>query len=353
MQPRHGRAKFVARALVGLAVLVASGMASGTGPPWRVVANLPLGGHSPRFDYQALDSRAQRLYIAHQGDGAIVVVDLRKRSVIDTIRGLPNVHGLLLVARLHRLFATATGSHQLVVIDTRTRRVLSRHRAGIVPDGMAYDPRGHALYISDERPAGALVIADARTGRSITTIPLAGSAGNVQYDPTRQRILVGVETRDQLAIIDPTQHSITIRVPLPGCDANHSLLMDDAARLLLVGCSGNGRLLILDADIYTPVGHIDGAGHIDVLALDPATQQAFVTAEDGRVTLLQLRGHARPRIVGRERLLRAHTIAIDPRTHLAYLPLGRATGKSTLRILQPTHPPGPAFQTGNSLFTVP
>jgi DNA-binding beta-propeller fold protein YncE len=323
--------------LCGLAAVAGSGTATGAEVPWRLVASVPLGGHSARFDYQAVDSAAGRLYIAHQGDGTILVFDTARRRLIDTIRGLPDVHGVLLVPRLHRLFATATAAHELVAIDTRTRRVLSRHPAGIVPDGMAYDPVGQAIYISDERPAGALVVADDRSGRSIATIPLGGSAGNVQHDPTRRRILVGVETRDELAIVDPAQRSITTRVPLAGCHANHSLLVDDPARLLLIGCSGNGRLLVLDADTFAPVGHVDGAGHIDVLALDPARQQAYVTAEDGVITMLQLRGSARPQVLGREKLLRAHTIAIDSRTHLAYLPLGRGAGRSSLRILRPTH----------------
>ena len=326
-------------------VVAVAGIAVTAGVPWRPVATVPLGGRSARFDYQAIDSGAHRLYIAHQGDGSIVVIDLERRRVVDTIRGLPDVHGVLVVPRLHRLYATATASHELVVIDTRTDRVVARHRAGGVPDGIAYDPVDRMVYVSDERPAGALVVADARSGRMVTMIPLAGSAGNVQYDPTRRRILVGVESRDELAIIDPVARQISARVPLAGCKANHSLLIDDAARLLIVGCSGNGRLLVLDADTLTPVGHVDGAGHIDVLALDPGTQQVYATAEDGVVTALQLRGNAQPRMIGRQRLVRAHTIAIDPRTHLIYLPLGRASGRSVLRILRPNQRRSPRSGT--------
>ena len=319
-----------------LLLVAVAGIGVAAGVPWRLVASVPLGGRSARFDYQAIDSGARRLYIAHQGEGSIVVVDLARRRVVDTIGGLPDVHGVLVVPRLHRLFATATASHELVLIDTRRHRVVARHRAGGVPDGIAYDPVGRMVYISDERPAGALVVADARSGRTVTTIPLAGSAGNVQYDPTRRRILVGVETRDELAIVDPVARQISTRVPLAGCDANHSLLIDAAARLLVVGCSGNGRLLVLDADSFAPLGQVDGAGHIDVLALDPGTQQVYATAEDGIVTALQLRGSSPPRLLGRRHDPRAHTIAIDPRTHLIYLPLGRGAGKSVLRILQPT-----------------
>src|SRR6185437_11318687 len=94
--------KRVSRALL-LAVVSAMGLLSNVGAavggspalPLRSVADLPLGGRSPRFDYQTIDPAARRLYIAHQGDGAIVVVDLVRRRILGRIGGLPNVHGVL------------------------------------------------------------------------------------------------------------------------------------------------------------------------------------------------------------------------------------------------------------------
>jgi hypothetical protein len=66
------------------------------------------------------------------------------------------VHGVFVVPALHRLFATATALHQVVTIDTRTDRVLTRTSAGIVPDGIAYDPVARQVFVSDEPAAGAL-----------------------------------------------------------------------------------------------------------------------------------------------------------------------------------------------------
>ena len=195
--------KRVSRAVLW-AVVVAIGLLSNVGPavggspslPLRKVADVALGGRSPRFDYQTIDPVARRLYVADQGDGAILVVDLVHRRILGRISGLPNVHGVLVVPAVHRLFATAQGLHQLAMIDTRTDRVLSRTPAGVVPDGIAYDPVGRHVFVSDERPAGALIVVDATTGRAAGTISLSGSAGNVQYDPVAKRVLVGVETRD-------------------------------------------------------------------------------------------------------------------------------------------------------------
>jgi DNA-binding beta-propeller fold protein YncE len=327
--------------VIGLSFLAFAGTASGASPslPLRTIADLPLGGRSPRFDYQTIDPAARRLYIAHQGDGTILTIDLAARRIIGRIGGLPDVHGVLVVPALHRLFASATALHELVTIDTRTGHVLARTPAGVVPDGIAYDPVGRHVFVSDERPAGALIVADATTGRATATIPLGGSAGNVQYDPVAKRVLVGVETHDELALIDPGTLQITRRVPLPGCNANHSLLVDPQVRRLIIGCSANGRLLVLDADTFRVLGRISGAGHIDVLALDPARQRVYAASENGIVSVIEVAHGATPRLLGRTHLAaRAHSVAVDPRTSLVYLPLGRSGGASVLRIMRPTRP---------------
>jgi DNA-binding beta-propeller fold protein YncE len=327
--------------VIGVALLSFAGTAisASSSLPLRTIADVPLGGRSPRFDYQTIDPPARRLYIAHQGDGTILTIDLATRRIIGRIGGLPNVHGVLVVPALHRLFATATALHELVTIDTRTDHVLARTPAGVVPDGIAYDPVGRHAFVSDERPAGALIVADATTGQATGTIPLGGAAGNVQYDPVARRVLVGVETRDELALIDPKTLQITRRVPLPGCDANHSLLVDPHARLLIIGCSANGRLLVLDADSFRVLGSIAGAGHIDVLALDPAHQRVYAASEDGIVSVIQVAHGTAPRLLGQAHLAaRAHSVAVDPRTSLVYLPLGTSGGASVLRIMRPTRP---------------
>jgi DNA-binding beta-propeller fold protein YncE len=248
--------------------IAGDGFGAGGTLPLRVVHELPLAGHSPRFDYQTIDQSTRMLYISHQGDGTIVAVDLDRLRVTATILRVPGVHGVLAVPALHRLYASAQTTHQLVVIDTRTHRAIARTPAGRVPDGIAYDPVDHEVFVSDERPDGAITAATASTGRLLARIPLGGSAGNVQYDPTRRQILVDVETHDEIAVVDPRARRVVRQVRIVGCAANHSLLVDAAAHLLVIGCAANGRLIVLDDHTFREVGHVDHAGHLDVLALD-------------------------------------------------------------------------------------
>ena len=57
------------------------------------------------------------------------------------------------------------------------------------------------MFVSDET-GGVETVIDAR-GRRIATIPLGGEAGNVQYDAGSGHVLVDVQSRDEIAVIDP------------------------------------------------------------------------------------------------------------------------------------------------------
>lgn len=286
--------------------------------PLRSVATVPLPGADTRFDYEALDPAAHRLFIDHMGDGTMLELDTRTDRVIATVTGLPSVTGVLVVPPLHRVFASAAGDGQVVTIDEDTARVLARAPAGQFPDGLAYVPTTNQVWASDE-DGGAETVIDATTGRRVAAVPLGGEAGNVRYDPGVDRVLVDVQTHDQVAVIDPRSHAITRRVPVPGCDHDHGLLV--AAGRAFVACDGNNRLVTLGLPDLTPLGRVEVGDRPDVLAFDPSRQLLYVAAESGVVTTIDTRVPA-GRVTGRADLAgNAHVVAVDPATGRAYFPV--------------------------------
>src|SRR3954469_19499346 len=99
-------------------LLVAAISASKPGPlPLRAVRDVPLPGGATRFDYQWVDAAARRLYIAHLGDGSVLVFDLDTEKVLAEVKGMASVHGVVSAPDGKRLFATATGEKALAIID--------------------------------------------------------------------------------------------------------------------------------------------------------------------------------------------------------------------------------------------
>src|SRR5262249_27791511 len=152
--------------------------------------------------------------------------------------------------------------------------------------------------------------------------------GNVYYNPTGRQMLVDVQTRNELAVIDTATMAITRRVPLPGCDHDHGLALDPPHQLAFVPCDGNATLLTVDLTTHPALDTQRVGDDPDVLAYDPAAGRLYVAAESGCLTVLDQHDR-RLTIAGRAYLADgAHVVAVDPTTHRSYYPIPRATGSN-------------------------
>lgn len=304
--------------------------------PMRRVSETALTGGPVRFDYSALDSGRGRLFIAHMGAGELIDVDVRGHTVVRTLPGLPDVHGVIVVPDKHRVYVTATGRNQLVAIDEDSGRVMFRAATDAYPDGLAYDPIRHAVWTTNES-AGTETVADADTGAVRATVPLGGEVGNVAYDPVTDRMVVAVQGRNDLAVIDPVSFTVTERISTPGCDRPHGQALDVTDRVMFVGCEANATMVTVDLTKRVVIDHGVVGETPDVVAYDPGARRVYVAAESGVVSVFDHdRGHLSPR--GSAHLADgAHSIALDPATHHTYLPIPKGSnGSPVLWEYEPT-----------------
>jgi DNA-binding beta-propeller fold protein YncE len=333
--PTRSRTVITVLAALVAALAAGCGRPAGSAPasapaPVRVVGELPLPGDGSRFDYASLDPGRGLLFIAHLGASEVVEVDVRAHRVVRTIPNLSQVHGVLVVPALRRVFATATGDDRMVALDEDSGAVLSTSPTGDYPDGLAFDPVRGAVWTTNES-GGSETVIDATSAAVRGTVALGGQVGNVAYDPTTDRMLVDVQTRNELAVIDPATLAVVRRVPLPGCEHDHGLALDQQDRLAFVACDHNAALLAVDLSTWQVTATDPVGDDPDVLAYDPNAHRLYVAAESGVVTVLDLREH---RLVpaGDAHLADAtHVVAVDPGTGHSYYPVpAGANGRPTL-----------------------
>jgi YVTN family beta-propeller protein len=222
----------------------------------------------------------------------------------------------------------------VVAIDMATLEITARIPAGVYPDGMAYAPDMHKLYVSDET-GGTLTVIDAQSNRRIATISLGGEAGNTRYDPVSKHIFVNVQTRNQLFEIDPARDRIVARVDLPGARGNHGLLIDAEQRLAFIGCEGNNRLIVLDMPTMRVAASFEVGKDPDVLAYDSLLHLLYVAGEAGVVSMFRVEAGTASKLGDGHVGPNAHVVAVDLETHRAYFPLKNLGGRTMLRILEP------------------
>jgi hypothetical protein len=75
-----------------------------------------------------------------------------------------------------------------------------------------------------------------------------------------------------------------------------------------------------------------------LLALDPGLKRLYVSAESGTVAVFQ-ESDRDLRLLGQFDMPHAHTVAVDPKSHLVYFPLENVGGDPLLRIMRPADQP--------------
>lgn len=311
----------------------AKGMNNQNGRVLVQVADIPIPGPAIRFDYQSLDVEHHRLYIAHMNAGQLVVFDTQERRVIAKLDGFSRVHGVLAVPEIGRVYASVTGEHQVAAVDMGTLKTIARVGPVDYPDGLAYAPSAGRLFVSDEH-GGVDAVIDATTNKLLGSIPLGGGAGNTVYDAGAGQILVAVHRLNQLIAIDPATMKIVQRYPLPKLENPHGIALDEQDRLAFVAGEENHSLAVFDLKAHKALAVYQVGDDPDVLAFDSRLRNLYVAAESGTVTIFHLTGQTL-HLLGQIQMPHAHTVSVDPVTHLVYFPLENVDGHPLLRIMRP------------------
>lgn len=326
------------RRLLSAMVMMVSAVCAAQGPSGceqvlDLVADVPMPGAAVRFDYQSMDAEHRRLYIAHMNDDHLVVFDTATRKVVANLEGFKRVHGVLAVAEIDRVFASATGDHEMVAVDMQSLKIIGKAGPIEYPDGLAYAPDAQRVFVSDEH-GGVDAVVDAKTNRLIKKIPLGGYAGNTVFDPGSKHILVAVHGVNELVEIDSSQMTVIARHHLSGVKNPHGIALDVKDRLAFVAGEENASLAVFNLKEGKQLAVHHAGDDPDVLAYDSGLKLLYVSAESGTVSVFREKGQAL-QAVGHCNMPHAHSVSVDPKTHLVYFPLENLNGTPVLRIMKP------------------
>ncbi len=325
--------KTMATILIFSSLTVAAASTAPT-PPLRLkpLIDVPLGGRATRLDYASVDAERQLLFIAHLGDGEVIVVDTQAHRLVKRITNVSQVHGVLAIPELGRVYASATGTNEVVAIDEKSLDIIARMPGGTYPDGLAYSPETHKVYVSDEH-GGTDTVIDVLSNTRVATVQVGGVIGNSQYDAASHHMFINAQSSSELVEVDPATDKIVRRIKISGADGNHGLLIDSASRAF-IACEGNDRLIVIDLVTGAALAQFPVAKDPDVLAFDAQRQKLYVAGESGEVSEFSVSGNSVSKS-GESFLARnAHVVAVQPVSHEIYFPLMNVNGKPVLRIMQ-------------------
>jgi DNA-binding beta-propeller fold protein YncE len=304
----------------------------------HALADVPLSGPSVRFDDQSLDTATDRLYLAHGEANQLVVVDVRGQRVIATLDGFIKVRAVWAASELGRVYAPLSGRGEVAVLDELSLTVLARISPIGSPDALTYAPESRRVFVTQSNGHGATAI-DVFSNTVAATIALGGDPGGVAYDAVSACVLVTVPSTGEMVVINPETDSVVGHYPLTGLLRPTAIAIDAARRTAYVAGAGNAKLGTVDLQsMQVTATAAVGAAPAGV-ALDAMWGRLYVTSESGTVSVFTEVPGGGLAHEGDALIPHAFSVAVDPRSHLVYLPLEDVDGRPVLRIIA-TSPPG-------------
>ncbi|HTJ24873.1 MAG TPA: YncE family protein [Candidatus Limnocylindria bacterium] len=266
------------------------------------------------FDYVTVDAQRRRVYAAHGGSRALLVVDADTGKVVGQVRVGP-MHGVAVDPATGHVFTGNGTSNTVSESDPTTLRVL---RSVDVPgsiDAIAYDPANGHIY-ADEDDGTHVYVVDAKTFTLIKTITVPGHKPEyIAVNPKTHDVYQNIDDQSEIAVIDPATLSVKRTIATPEIQHNHPLQYDTAFdEIVIAGTNG-----VMSA--YRPDGTKLGQTTVprfDQCDLDP-TQHVLACAGEGGVTRIQLTRGGAPHVIDTTPVDPGiHTDAIDPKTHAVF-----------------------------------
>jgi DNA-binding beta-propeller fold protein YncE len=167
-------------------------------------ATIELGGEAGNSHY---DSVSHCILVAVQTRNQLVAIDPSSERIVARydLPGSDHPHGFTLDEPGRLAFVSCEGNGKLLVIDLRTMKVLSTHTVGDDPDVLAWDAAWRRLYVASESGVLSTFVVDGALLRPVGEIK-APHAHTVAIDPRTHRVYLPLENvggRPVLRILTP------------------------------------------------------------------------------------------------------------------------------------------------------
>jgi YVTN family beta-propeller protein len=274
--------RIISGCLVATAMLSAAACSSSPALrlPLTYVGNiqLPRDTSVPAIDLLTLDARNARLYVPHESNNALDIVDANSDTYIGSVPGLAGIKAIALTSDPNIVFTSNGGDGSVAVVDVQAMKVVGSISVGGAPDAIAYDPV-HATVVDSVRGPDQLAFIDEKTRSLAGTLSLPGSPELMAIDPLKGQVFLSIHDRSEVVVVDPVSRSIA--PTLKGCSINSptGLVYDaDRQRLFVVNSIAHSANVVSVIDVLLDqcLGSVDVDHAPDQAAFNPHVHHVYV-----------------------------------------------------------------------------
>jgi DNA-binding beta-propeller fold protein YncE len=290
------------------------------------------------WDYLCLDPEGKRLFVPRGTH--TMILDTQTGKVLGDIPDTAGVHGVALATDLGKGFTSNGRAGTVTVFDLKDYKTLGTVKVGDNPDSILFEPTTKRVFTFNGRSKEASVI-DPEGQKVVGTIPLAGKPEFCVADGAG-KVFVNMEDTSELLRVDAKSMKVEERWKLAPGQEPSGLAIDAPHKHLFSVCS-NEKMVVIDAETGKVLANPAIGKGTDGAGFDPAGY-ALSTNGDGTMTVVSTKDDKFGVVQTLPTAARARTCAVDPKSHLIYLPTAEfepaPPTKQGERPARPTMKPG-------------
>jgi YVTN family beta-propeller protein len=269
-------------------------------------------------DYVAAESATGRVFVSRGTH--MMVVEGATGNVLGDIPDTPGVHGAGIATKSGHGFTTNGGDNTVTMFDLKTLAVIKKITVGNGLDGIMYDEPDNLIVLTrHSRPVGLVTALNPDTGDIVGNAELEDNGPEGAVADGKGHIFVNLEGKSTIQVVDEKTWKATASWPLAPCEGPTGIAYDAPSNRIFAGCSTNS--VVLDAGTGKIVATIANGTRVDALGYDPTEKLIYVpNGGEGTVTVAHQDSPDNYTVVATvPTFAGAKTIAVDPKTHTAYL----------------------------------
>jgi YVTN family beta-propeller protein len=315
---------------------------------------LPKGAFLTVLDYLTISER--RLFVTDESTGSVYKIDLRgdalpQASDISVFSSEPATHGVALDPTKPVAYVTRSEVNAVDVFDPATMKPIVRIPVAEDPDAVFFDSLHNLVYVANGDAHLATLI-DPDTRAVVATIPLGGKPEFSAVDSHTGLRYQNLRDANEVAALDLAKRSVVGRWHLAGCIEPSGMAIDEVARRLFIGCSGNAMLVVFDLESRHVTAMIPIGGGPDSIAFDAALHRIYTAGKAGMMTVIQQSSPDSYAVLDSIELhYGAHTLVVDPATSTVYVGYASLLVRSRVAVFSPrskTRPWHPGVRPGGN-----
>ncbi|HZP61648.1 MAG TPA: hypothetical protein VFB27_15085 [Opitutaceae bacterium] len=275
--------KILSLGVIALFATLSFAHAEETGP-LVLAKTIPLPGVTGGFNHHSADGKNHRLFLCASTNKTVEVVNLDTGKVEQSLAG--DKPAAICFAADEGLLCVSRGK-TVQIYDARTFKSLASLPMPSSVDELHYDARTHQLLAGCMSSPNVGITPIDLTGPKVLAEIKSPKPQGFALEDGGHRVFVCTPSTDGVSVLDREKPAVVTAWKFEGAAGEYPAAYDATTHRLFVGCRRPAKLLVIDTDTGKTVAAVDIGRDTDDLSFDVTNRRVYVACGEGVTSVVQ------------------------------------------------------------------